>query len=112
MLLALPYLGLLYPNRTEFGALLYFSAIALLPAYSFSQREHLTAVLFLPRLLWFAAREAGWRQPLNTRCLITLLLAAVGVLIKPFFLIVPAILVLLRSAVTETGECCLASRQS
>ncbi len=98
MLLALPYLGLLYPNRTEFGALLYFAAIALLPAYSFSQREHLTAVLFLPGLLWFAAREAGWRQPLNPRCLITLLLAAVGVLIKPFFLVVPAILVLLRAA--------------
>ncbi len=98
MLFASPYLGLLYPNRTGFAALLYFTTIALVPAYSFSQREHLTIVLFLPGLLWFAAREAGWRQPFSARCLVTLALAALGLLIKPFFLIAPAILIVLRAA--------------
>jgi hypothetical protein len=98
--LGLPYLRWAYAGRPAAGVLLpavYLAALVLVPGYDFAQREHLALVLCLPGLVWFAAREAGQDSALDLRCLITLVLAAVGLLIKPFFVAVPAALILYRA---------------
>ena len=98
---ALPYLRWLFAHQPAAGplwAFIYLAIILLLPGYDFGQREHLTIILFLPALLWFAAREAQRPSPPDLNCLIALILAAVGLLIKPFFLLVAVILVLARAA--------------
>ena len=101
LLVAYPYLRWGYsdqPGVNNLLAVVYLVVIALFPSYSFAQREHLTVVLFLPSLLWFAAREGGRPSPPDLRCFFALVLAALGLLIKPFFLVVPAILVIVRAA--------------
>lgn len=74
------------------------AVLALLPGYEFGQREHLLAVLFLPSLLWFAAREIDGPAPLGASDVLVLVLGAVGALIKPFFLLLPAAIFALRLA--------------
>jgi sterol desaturase/sphingolipid hydroxylase (fatty acid hydroxylase superfamily) len=64
------------------------------PSYDFGQREHIFCILFLPGLLWFAAREAGRDAPIDWQDHLAILLAAVAALIKPFYLLVPAVLFL------------------
>ncbi len=98
VLLAAPSLRWLFATDAigRRAALICYAAIlALSPAYQFGQREHLFVILFCPGLFWFAAREAGRRSPLSSAWL-AIVLAAVAVLIKPFYLLVPAILLAFR----------------
>ncbi|MEJ0017354.1 MAG: hypothetical protein WDN25_12445 [Acetobacteraceae bacterium] len=74
----------------------YVGILALEPGYEFGQREHLFVILFTPGLLWFAMREAGYQPAFDVPALVAIVLAAIAVLIKPFFLLVVAVLVLLR----------------
>jgi hypothetical protein len=86
------------PPDAALAAFIYLVAIALSPNYDFGQREHLAIMLFLPALLWFAAREAGRPSPRDAGCIIALVLAAVGLLLKPYLLLAPVILVVVRAA--------------
>jgi len=70
--------------------------LALEPGYEFGQREHLFVILFLPGLLWFALREAGRDERPDAATLLAIALAAVAVLIKPFYLVLPAAMLGLR----------------
>jgi len=98
-ILAYPYLRWAFPDQS--GLLLsfaYLAAMALFPTYDFSQREHITILLSCPAILWFAMREAGREAPLKIHDVIALVLAAVGLLLKPFFLVVPIVLAVARAA--------------
>ncbi len=98
-LVAVPYLLWAFPDKpATLLTAIYLVTVAIRPCSGFSEREHLTIVLFLPGLLWFAAREAGRPSPPDLRCLTALLLGALGLLIKPFLLVVLAVLVLVRAA--------------
>jgi hypothetical protein len=55
-------------------------------------------MLILPGLLWFAAREAGRPSPVDFRSLCALLMMALGLWIKPFFILVLGVLVAVRAA--------------
>lgn len=60
--------------------------LALLPGYDFGQKEHLFAVLATPAVLMFAARGRVPTPP----ALAALAIGAVAVLMKPYWLVVPA----------------------
>ncbi|MGE0744837.1 MAG: hypothetical protein AB7K86_06295 [Rhodospirillales bacterium] len=62
-------------------------ALALLPGYDFGQKEHLFAVLATPAVLLFAARGPVAPAP----ALAALVIGAVAVLMKPYWLVVPAV---------------------
>jgi hypothetical protein len=82
--------------RTALAVIGYAAILAFLPGYEFGQRDHLAIILCLPSLLWFALREAGPPQDdQSSGALLVLVLAlgAVGVLIRPFFAILPVVLV-------------------
>jgi hypothetical protein len=64
------------------------------PGYEFGQREHIFLIMFLPGLLWYAAREAGRNVPMGVTDWFALLSAAAGVLIKPYYLLIPGTLLL------------------
>jgi hypothetical protein len=75
--------------------------LALEPGFRFGQREHLMVILLLPGLLWYAAREAGRPSPLTPTAWLCLALASLGLLIKPYYLVVAVALLLLRFARTR-----------
>ena len=77
--------------------LCYTAILALQPGYDFGQREHLFVILFAPGLLWFAARDAGDTRPLSVSNGLAVVLAAIGVLIKPFVLLVPLMMLVLKA---------------
>jgi len=77
--------------------LCYTAILALEPGYDFGQREHLFVILFAPGLLWFAARDAGDTRPLSASNGLAVVLAAIGVLIKPFVLLVPLMMLVLKA---------------
>lgn len=70
--------------------------LALEPGFRFGQREHLMVILLLPGLLWYAAREAGRPSPLTPTAWLCLALAALGLLIKPYYLAIAGVLLLVR----------------
>ena len=67
----------------------YTTILAHEPGYEFGQREHIFLILFLPGLLWYAAREAGRDAPMGAMGWLSLISAATGVLIKPHYLLIP-----------------------
>ena len=94
VLLSVPALRWLFAGDAtgRRAALICYAVILCLhPAYQFGQREHLFVILFCPGLFWFAAREGGCRSPFGSAWVV-ITLAAVAALIKPFYLLVPAIL--------------------
>lgn len=71
---------------------MYVGTLAWTPDYSFGQREHVTAILVFPYMLWlFRAHMTSATN--GAGVLATIGLAALGFLIKPHFLIVPVALV-------------------
>ena len=58
------------------------------PRASFGQREHIAVVLSLPYLFGFAVRRAGGRVE-TSAAMLSGFLAAVGLALKPYFLLVP-----------------------
>lgn len=70
--------------------------LALEPGFRFGQREHLVVIMLLPGLLWYAARESGRPSPLDPAAWLALALAATGLLIKPYFLLIAGALLLVR----------------
>lgn len=75
----------------------YIVILTIVPIYDFGQREHLTMILLLPGLFWFSARDAGRLSPVDAHCLLSLAMAGVGLLLKPFFALVLAMGVLWRA---------------
>lgn len=86
--LALPGLPRLLPAGERFGLLAAaVGALLILPAHSFSQREHLLLILALPYLLHALGRAQG---RFDWRMMATAALFAIGVCLKPHFLLLPA----------------------
>jgi hypothetical protein len=87
------------PWPTALAVTGYAAILAFLPGYEFGQRDHLAIILCLPSLLWFALREADPTAdalPRGALLALVLALGAVGFLIRPFFAILPVILVASR----------------
>jgi hypothetical protein len=74
----------------------YATIVSLEPGYEFGQREHFFLLMFFPGALWFVAREAGRDAPMDRLDWTALVLAAIGVLIKPYYLLIPLALLLIR----------------
>ncbi len=86
--LALPSLPRLLPESERWGLLTAaVGALLILPAHSFTQREHLLLALALPYLLHALARAEG--QP-TRGAMIAAALFAIAVCLKPHFLALPA----------------------
>ncbi|MFD2262344.1 hypothetical protein ACFSM5_05545 [Lacibacterium aquatile] len=90
-------------RRLPLGAAAILAAFAL-PQHSFGQREHL---LFLSCLPYLAAADLRWRGlPFSTRHAIAVALpAAIGICVKPHFLLVPILIegaLLIRRGVRES----------
>lgn len=86
--LALPFLPRVLPEGARWGLLTAaVGALLILPAHSFTQREHLLLALALPYLLHALARAEGLRAP---SMMATAALFAVAVCLKPHFLALPA----------------------
>ncbi len=86
--LALPGLSHLISAGERFGLLAAaVGALLILPAHSFSQREHLLLILALPYLLHALGRAAG---RFDRRMMATAALFALAVCLKPHFLLLPA----------------------
>ena len=95
-----PVVDWFYPGRYGLVALILIAYVAILtfdPGYEYGQREHLAIILFCPGLFWFAAREAGRPATLTGSALLAIVLASLAVLIKPYFLLVPAALFVTRA---------------
>ncbi|HEY6430448.1 MAG TPA: hypothetical protein VIZ17_00570 [Acetobacteraceae bacterium] len=98
VLLVMPTLSWVFagdPAGAQIALACYAAILSLHPAYQFGQREHLFVILFCPGLFWFAAREAG-RRSSSTSDWVAIVLASIAVLIKPFYLLVTAILLAFR----------------
>jgi hypothetical protein len=76
----------------------YATILAFEPGYEFGQREHIFLILFFPGLLWYAAREAGAPARLSAGDWTAIVLAAAGLLIKPLYLLIPGVLLIIRAA--------------
>lgn len=62
-------------------------ALVFFPGAEFGQREHLSVCLFVPALCVLSATPSGTRSPkVNGHGLVVWTLAAIGLLLKPFFL--------------------------
>lgn len=82
---------------TGYAALVCYAAIlCLYSSYQFGQREHLAIVLLCPGLFWYSSRDEGARYP-KAIPTVAMLLASLGVLIKPFYLFLALGLVLHRA---------------
>lgn len=97
--LVVPYLRWVsdHTAMSDLVLFVYFLTLTLVPSYSFGQREHLTTILSFPALVLFSAEEAGFQRNISPRTITIWAIGALGFLIKPFFLIVPAALILLRA---------------
>jgi len=84
----MPELSTLY-RRCMLAAIL--AAFMIIPMPFFGQREHLTFILALPYLLLVASRVSKGTCP-PTAAIIIGALAAFGLGLKPYFLVVPALL--------------------
>ncbi len=84
-----------FPAVTGFLTIAY-AWILFFPHHFFGQREHIALALFLPFVIAAAGRVAG--RPLETRsaeiCISAA--AAIGILIKPHFILLPAAIFLVR----------------
>lgn len=99
ILLSAPVIAWCLPDSvgSQRGALLAIAAIlAFEPGFSFGQREHLITILLLPGVLWYAAREAGRPSPFTPTTWFCLVMAAVGLLIKPYYLVIALALLAVR----------------
>lgn len=65
--------------------------MTLYPAWNFGQREHLVVILTLPYLCMIIARRDGVNIPILL-VVISAVFGAIGFCIKPYFLLVPALL--------------------
>ncbi len=82
-----PIVGVLVPSLTLF-------ALLVLPAHSFGQRDHLVLVFALPYVVLTAGRLQGERYA--TRLALAIgAFAAIGLSLKPYFLVLPVLLELL-----------------
>jgi hypothetical protein len=81
--------------------------LALEPGFRFGQREHLVMIMLLPGLLWYAARESGRPSPFSPSVWLCLALAAASLLIKPYFLLIAAALLLVRLVRTRDWRAAL-----
>jgi len=77
--------------------LAYAGVLCFEPGYDFGQREHFIVILLCPGLFWFAARDMGRPSPITPAALAVILLAAMGLLIKPFYMLVALGMLLLRA---------------
>jgi hypothetical protein len=84
------------PGTVILILVIYAAQLTFDPGYEYGQREHIAVILFCPGLFWFAAREAGRPAPLTGSAFVALVLASLAVLIKPYFLLVPAALLAAR----------------
>lgn len=73
-------------------------ALAILPAIAFGQREHIMLVLCVPYLFVAASRVRGMKLPFGL-IILTSVMAGVGFCIKPYFVLIPAIVELYLLAV-------------
>jgi hypothetical protein len=81
-------------------------ALVVLPGYDLFQREHLAACLFLPALFRLVAQEARPADPPEpwmerTFCW---LMASLGLLLKPFFLVLPALCLVVLALRTRSWK--------
>jgi hypothetical protein len=98
-------LARLFPERPGLaGALLLVAAIIflILPGFEFGQREHYAVILFLPYAIAAALEDSV--GPVRPRSLMVgiCLAAAVGALIKPFFVLLPAAIFVSRIIQTRS----------
>jgi hypothetical protein len=99
ILLSAPVIAWCLPESTgsQRGVLVAITAIlAFEPGFSFGQREHLITIMLLPGLLWYAAREAGRPSPFTPTTWLCLVMAAISLLIKPYYLIIALGLLVVR----------------
>ena len=89
-------------------------ALLALPAAEFGQREHLMLIFAMPFLLGLILRPALSRMP-RMQQVVLALVGALGLLLKPYFLLIPASIGLMRiiqdrnlRAVTDPGMLALA----
>lgn len=88
LVLALPSFLRLLPETERWGVLTAaVGALLILPAHSFTQREHLLLALAVPYLVHALARAQGGH---DRRAVVTAALFAVAVCLKPHFLALPA----------------------
>ncbi len=69
--------------------LAYASSLALLPGFDFGQREHLAIILALPGLLWLSLAQPENKVRPGRLEAFSIWLSAVGLLIKPFLILMP-----------------------
>ena len=72
-----------------FVVMIYAILLCFLPGYQFGQREHLSIILLCPWLFRFALRENSDSEWRGFFLASTTALAAVGFLIKPYFVLLP-----------------------
>src|SRR4029077_1551090 len=71
------------------AVLTYATLLCFLPGYQFGQRDHLAIVLLSPWLFRFALRKDVAKESLTFSSLSITAIAAVGFLIKPYFIVLP-----------------------
>jgi hypothetical protein len=82
------------PAQSRWIALASAAALLVVPGYDFGQREHLMAILIMPWLWLAAATLSGARVPVKVRVAVAVA-AALGICLKPHFLMIPIIIELL-----------------
>jgi len=90
----------LFESRRAAGlaaAFTYITIVCFLPGYQFGQREHIATILFCPWLFRSALEGHGQLQSGEFSSIFETAVAAIGVLIKPFFLLLPMGMLLLRA---------------
>lgn len=91
--LAQPLMAQLGPVTQLLIASMALFALNVLPAHSFGQREHLLLILTLPYLVLTMTRLAGaTAQPAMVLDITVAMLAAIGIALKPYFLLVPVMM--------------------
>ncbi len=85
------------PLASAFSVLAYIAVLCLLPGYQFGQREHIATILFCPWLFRSALEDGQQLQLRHFSSILITAVAAIGVLIKPFFLLLPMGMLLFRA---------------
>lgn len=71
------------------AVLIYTAILCFLPGYQFGQREHLSIILMCPWLFGFALHDNNDSELPNFASATTIAVAAIGCLIKPYFVLLP-----------------------
>ncbi len=85
------------PFAGAFSVLAYIAVLCLLPGYQFGQREHIATILFCPWLFHSALEDREQLQLRHFSSILITAIAAIGLLIKPFFLLLPMGMLLFRA---------------